>query len=81
MLSRRWRALALLLVVPIYYMCVQSALWTEFRYTLPMYYFLFILAAVGVCWAGERLWRGARAFAAQADAPSSARAVRPPKRS
>ncbi|MGI8837438.1 MAG: ArnT family glycosyltransferase [Pyrinomonadaceae bacterium] len=44
---RRWVELALLGVVPIYYMCVQSALWTEFRYILSMHYFLFIFAAVG----------------------------------
>ena len=44
---RRWAALALLVVVPVYYICVQSALWTEFRYILSMHYFLFILAAYG----------------------------------
>ncbi|HEX7176370.1 MAG TPA: glycosyltransferase family 39 protein [Pyrinomonadaceae bacterium] len=46
--ARRWGAIALLLSVPVYYMCTQSALWTEFRYILPMHYFLFILAALGL---------------------------------
>lgn len=67
-ISRQGRALAVLLVVPAYYLCVQSALWTEFRYTLPMYYFLFILSAIGICWAGERLRRAARAFTSRAKA-------------
>jgi hypothetical protein len=35
----------LLLAVPLYYLLVQSMLHTEFRYTLPMHYFLFVLAA------------------------------------
>lgn len=52
--SRRFGALALLLVVPAYYMCVQSALWTEFRYVLPMHYFLLILAAAGLAWLARR---------------------------
>jgi hypothetical protein len=46
--ARRLAALALLLSVPVYYMCTQSALWTEFRYILPMHYFLLILAAHGL---------------------------------
>lgn len=62
--SRRWPALALLWVVPVYYMCVQSALWTEFRYTLPMYYFLFIQAALGINIAAQTLWRFVRPLAA-----------------
>ena len=57
--QRRWQELALLLVVPVYYMCLQSALWTEFRYILSMHYFLLILAAVGIVWTYEQLaWVG-----------------------
>jgi hypothetical protein len=44
--ARRRRALVLLLVLPAYYMCVQSALHTEYRYTMIIYHFLFALAAV-----------------------------------
>jgi len=36
----------LILIVPAYYFLVQSAVHTEFRYTLPMHYFLFIFAAM-----------------------------------
>jgi len=46
--ERRWSELAILVVLPAYYLCVQSALWTEFRYILSMHYFLFVLAAVGL---------------------------------
>jgi hypothetical protein len=35
----------LLLTVPLYYLLFQSFTHTEFRYTLPMHYFLFIFAA------------------------------------
>jgi Dolichyl-phosphate-mannose-protein mannosyltransferase len=47
---RCWKELAVLLVIPAYYMLVQSILWTEFRYILTMHYFFFILAAIGVTW-------------------------------
>ncbi|HKP47258.1 MAG TPA: glycosyltransferase family 39 protein [Pyrinomonadaceae bacterium] len=51
---KQWVPLAVLTIVPIYYMCVQSALWTEFRYILSMHYFLFVLAAVGFIWLYEQ---------------------------
>lgn len=44
LVSRR-RAL-FLLMVPLYYLLAQGPLHTEFRYTLPMHYFVFVLAAV-----------------------------------
>jgi hypothetical protein len=56
----RWRALALLVAVPAYYMCVQSALWTEFRYVLAMHYFLPILTAFGIYSLAAWLWQSAR---------------------
>jgi Dolichyl-phosphate-mannose-protein mannosyltransferase len=34
-----------LLMVPLYYFIFQSVMHTEFRYTLPMHYFLFVFAA------------------------------------
>jgi len=43
--TRRTRALAILLAVPLYYLCAQSALHTEYRYVLAVHYFLFIAAA------------------------------------
>jgi hypothetical protein len=41
----RWRAL-FVLIVPLYYFLFQSAMHTEFRYTLPMQYFIFVFAAI-----------------------------------
>lgn len=46
--ARRGRALAALLVVPLYYLCVQSALHTEYRYVLAVHYFLFVVAAAAL---------------------------------
>jgi hypothetical protein len=46
--ARRTRALAALLAVPLYYLCVQSALHTEYRYVLAVHYFLFVAAAAGL---------------------------------
>ncbi|HYL99061.1 MAG TPA: glycosyltransferase family 39 protein, partial [Blastocatellia bacterium] len=40
----RW---ILISVTPIYYLICQSAMHTEFRYSLPMHYFLFIFAGTG----------------------------------
>lgn len=49
LIRRRQRlALALLLIVPAYYICVQSALHTEYRYVLAIHYFLFILVAAAL---------------------------------
>lgn len=44
------RALILLLVIPVYYLSVQSILHTEYRYVLAIHYFLFILVAVALEW-------------------------------
>jgi len=43
-----FRTLAILLAVPCYYFCTQSALHTEYRYVLVIHYFLFVLAALAV---------------------------------
>lgn len=45
---RQFMSLAILLVVPCYYFCTQSALHTEYRYVLVIQYFLFVLAAVAI---------------------------------
>lgn len=55
-LKRQRRALAALLVVPLYYFCVQSALHTEYRYVLVVHYFLFVPAGAAL----YHLARGAR---------------------
>jgi hypothetical protein len=46
--AKKFRALAALLAVPLYYLCVQSALHTEYRYVLAVHYFLFVLAAAAL---------------------------------
>jgi 4-amino-4-deoxy-L-arabinose transferase-like glycosyltransferase len=51
----RFQTLALLLAVPCYYFCTQSALHTEYRYVLVIHYFLFVLAAVAAYAIGCKL--------------------------
>jgi 4-amino-4-deoxy-L-arabinose transferase-like glycosyltransferase len=53
--GRRGRELAALAAVPLYYLCVQSALHTEYRYVLAVHYLLFVVAAYAL----ERAWRAA----------------------
>ena len=58
---KQTRSLALLLAVPLYFLCAQSALHTEYRYVLAVHYFLFVVASVGiyrVVLAARRAWRG-----------------------
>jgi hypothetical protein len=54
-LAARHNAITLLLVVPAYYLCIQSALHTEYRYVLVIHYFLFVLVAVTIGVAGRYL--------------------------
>lgn len=60
--ARKFFALVLLLVVPAYYLCVQSALHTEYRYVLVIHYFLFILVAFAIYHAATYLWRQRKRF-------------------
>lgn len=54
---RRWMYV---MALPLYYLLVQSTMHTEFRYTLPMHYFVFIFAAVTWILAGRVVWEGFR---------------------
>jgi hypothetical protein len=45
-LAKRRSVLVIVLAVPVYYLCAQSALSTEYRYILGIHYFLFVTAAV-----------------------------------
>jgi dolichyl-phosphate-mannose-protein mannosyltransferase len=58
MFSLSWRRSLFILITPLYYLLIQSLAHTEFRYTLPMHYFLFIFA--GATWVsiGYATWRG-----------------------
>jgi hypothetical protein len=58
--ARRWRVLAALAAVPLYYLCVQSALHTEYRYVLAVQYFLLVPAALTLRQAGLWAWRKRR---------------------
>jgi hypothetical protein len=58
--TRKWRVLVILLAVPAYYFCAQSAVHTEYRYVLAVHYFLFMTAAVALYWLGGLLRRGLR---------------------
>jgi hypothetical protein len=63
--ARKSRALMILLVVPAYFLCVQSATHTEYRYVLAVHYFLFTLSAVALTWIGGALWQLMRRAAAR----------------
>jgi hypothetical protein len=56
--ARGRNALIILLIVPAYYLCIQSALHTEYRYVLAIHYFLFVLVAVALSYAVSYLWKG-----------------------
>lgn len=58
-IARRKHALLVLLVVPMYYLCVQSVFHTEYRYILAIHYFLFIMAATACYCAGRLIWQSA----------------------
>lgn len=53
---RQHQTLALLLIVPAYYLCFQSLLHTEYRYVLAIHYFLFVLVALSLHTTGSFLW-------------------------
>jgi 4-amino-4-deoxy-L-arabinose transferase-like glycosyltransferase len=54
--QRRRRELAALLAVPLYFLCFQSALHTEYRYVLAVHYLLFVVAAFAL----RHAWLAAR---------------------
>jgi len=66
LLKKAGRVAATLLVVPVYYLCFQSMLHTEYRYVLAVHYFLYIAVAVTLGLAGETLWHTTRKFIARA---------------
>jgi hypothetical protein len=57
------RRLLLLAGVPLYYLIIQSTMHFEFRYTLPMHYFLFVSAAIVWVLAGAGAWHLVKTFA------------------
>jgi dolichyl-phosphate-mannose-protein mannosyltransferase len=63
--ARRWSALVVLLVVPSYYLVVQSALHTEYRYILAIHYFLLTITGVALACIFLVVGRGMRLAFAQ----------------
>ncbi|HEY2847843.1 MAG TPA: hypothetical protein VGI80_08490, partial [Pyrinomonadaceae bacterium] len=49
-LRKQWRALFIILVVPVYYATVQPLVHTEYRYVIATPHMLMIASAVGMCW-------------------------------
>ncbi len=45
-----WRAGILLAVVPLHHCLLQSFLLTEYKYTLPVHAWMFLVAGASVCW-------------------------------
>lgn len=58
--ARDYQTLILLLVIPAYYLSIQSATHTEYRYVLTIPHFLFALAAVFIYRTGCLLWQRLR---------------------
>jgi hypothetical protein len=58
--QRRWQELAILLVVPAYYLIVQSVLHTERRYVYIIQYFFLILVSMVLCWIFEMVVKRTR---------------------
>ncbi|MEW6207344.1 MAG: glycosyltransferase family 39 protein [Acidobacteriota bacterium] len=54
-LARRKKETLCLMAVPLYYLCFQSALHTEYRYTLAIHYFFFIFAGVSLYLSGAMI--------------------------
>ena len=55
-----WRRAVFILLVPLYYLLFQSFVHTEFRFTVPMQYFVFVFAAtawVAIC---SAIWHAVR---------------------
>jgi hypothetical protein len=64
-IAGRSRAIVLLIAVPAYYLCFQSALHTEYRYVLVIHYLLFILAGAMLFLVGSRLRQGCQQLLAR----------------
>ena len=54
-MKRRGMCSRILMIVPAYYLCVQSATHTEYRYILALYHFVFAFAAVTLSWVATSL--------------------------
>jgi hypothetical protein len=53
---RRKTALAVILTVPLYYLCSHAPIHFEPRYILPVYFFWFTFAGLALYWLGKTLY-------------------------
>lgn len=60
--ARQGRTVVILLAIPVYYLCAQSPLHTEYRYVLVVYYFLYIFVAMTLYCVGSAISRSLRAL-------------------
>lgn len=56
-LAGQWRTLLIVLAVPVYYLLSHAPFGIDYRFTLPLHYFLFICAAVALYCAGMSIAR------------------------
>ena len=70
-LAGRNGALLILLAVPAYYLMIQSAFHTEYRYILAIHYFLFVMAAVTFYCAALLVKQGVRRIMASVNPRSN----------
>jgi hypothetical protein len=54
-----WRRSVMVAAVPLYYLIFQSAMHSEFRYTLPMQFFVLVFAAAGWVVVVAAVWKAA----------------------
>ncbi|MEK6302732.1 MAG: glycosyltransferase family 39 protein [Acidobacteriota bacterium] len=69
-LAGRFRALAILLAVPAYFLIFQSAFHTEYRYIVGIHYFLFVMGAIALYLIGAALSQALRGKFKATGAPS-----------
>lgn len=60
LIAASWRRALFMLIVPLYYFLFQSAMHMEFRYTLPMQYFVLVFAAIVWVLLGAMVLNGIR---------------------
>jgi hypothetical protein len=60
--ARSLQTLAFLLIVPAYYLSVQSALHTERRYVYVIQFFFLVLASLSIWWVGKKIVTGTSNF-------------------
>jgi 4-amino-4-deoxy-L-arabinose transferase-like glycosyltransferase len=71
--ARCFGTLGILVLVPMYYLCIQSPIHTEYRYVLAIQWFFFIIVATGVWFLGAQALRLVNKRSQQKESRESAR--------